>query len=165
MLFLFRNLGRVNHLLVFTFEGFEIGRYVTANVQDVHQAILRPSAPYQRSYTRTKQARRKVADSATGEECIIPGEKPLRYINCTSHHVQIAIDSKNYLRPTKRRTNHFHRDSFIPLSTTSASNHLSLYPKTISQWNNLPHYFSTNSSTLKTLNSLIISSVYNRPFL
>ena len=75
-----RNLGRVNHLLVFAFEGFEIGRYVTANVQDAHQAVLKPSAPYQRSYNRTKQARRKVADSLGGEECIIPGEKPLRWV-------------------------------------------------------------------------------------
>ena len=82
-MFFCRNLGRVNHLLVFTFEGFEIGRYVTASVQDAHQVILRPSAPYQRTYNRTKQALRKAADSLTGEECIIPGEKPLRYIHCT----------------------------------------------------------------------------------
>lgn len=73
-----KNLGRVNHLIVFSFEGFEIGRYITANIQDASQAILKPSAPYERSYNRTRQARRKVADSLNGEECIIPGEKPLR---------------------------------------------------------------------------------------
>ena len=45
----FRNLGRVNHLLVFAFNGFEIGRYITADVRDPQQAILKPSTPYQRS--------------------------------------------------------------------------------------------------------------------
>ena len=64
---------------MFSFEGYEIGRYITANIQDASQAILKPSAPYEQSYNRTRQARRKVADSLNGEECIIPGEKPLRY--------------------------------------------------------------------------------------
>ena len=77
--FSFRNLGRVNHLLVLNFGGFEIGRYVTANVEDPQQAALRPSAPYQRSNNRTKEAWRKVADSNSGEGWIVPGEKPLRY--------------------------------------------------------------------------------------
>jgi len=73
-----KNLGRVNHLLVFNFGGFEIGRYITSNVEDPQQAALRPSAPYKRSHNRTKEAWRKVADSNNGEEWIVPGEKPLR---------------------------------------------------------------------------------------
>ena len=160
MLFLFRNLGRVNHLLLFTFEGFEIGRYVTANVQGVHQAILRPSAPYQRSYNRTKQAWRKAADSATGEECIIPGEKPLRYGNCTCHHVQIAVDPRNYLRPTKRRTRHFRRDSFIPLSTTYpltiSKNNISMEQSTPLLFYQYMYFYSENFKQL-------ISPVYHKP--
>lgn len=79
-LFSFRNLGRVNHLLVFNFEGFEIGRYITSNVEDPRQAVLSPSAPYQRSHNRTKDAWKKVADSNSGEQWIVPGEKPLRYM-------------------------------------------------------------------------------------
>lgn len=73
-----KNLGRVNHLLVFAFNGFEIGRYVTADVYDSDQAVLRPSAPYRRSYSRTINARKKAANGLSGEDCIIPGEKPLR---------------------------------------------------------------------------------------
>lgn len=76
-----RTLGRVNHLFVFNFHGFEIGRYVACNVQDPNQDVLKPSAPYQRSHQRTKEAWKKVANSSTGEEWIIPGEKPIRY-NC-----------------------------------------------------------------------------------
>lgn len=79
-LFSFRNLGRVNHLLVFNFEGFEIGRYITSNVEDPRQAVLSPSAPYQRSHNRTKEAWKKVAGSNSGEQWIVPGEKPLRYM-------------------------------------------------------------------------------------
>ena len=69
----------MNHLLVFAFNGFEIGRYVTADVHDSDQAMLRPSAPYRRSYSRTINARKKAANGLSGEDCIIPGEKPLRY--------------------------------------------------------------------------------------
>lgn len=79
-IFSFRNLGRVNYLLVFNFGGFEIGRYITSNVEDPQQAALRPSAPYKRSHNRTKEAWRKVADSNNGEEWIVPGEKPLRHV-------------------------------------------------------------------------------------
>ena len=50
-------------------------------MEDPRQAVLRPSAPYQRSYTRTKEAWRKVADNNTEEEWIVPGEKPLRYFS------------------------------------------------------------------------------------
>ena len=75
----FRNLGRVNHLLVFAFNGFEIGRYITADVRDPQQAILKPSTPYQRAYSQTKQAQQKVANGFSGDDAIIPGEKTIRY--------------------------------------------------------------------------------------
>lgn len=71
----------MNHVLVFNFNGFEIGRCITASVKDVHQVLMRPSAPYQRNYSRTKHALKKVAESVTGEECIIPGERPVRCVN------------------------------------------------------------------------------------
>ena len=75
----FRNLGRVNHLLVFAFNGFEIGRYITADVRDPQQAILKPCTPYQRPYSQTNQAQQKVANGFSGDDSIIPGEKTLRY--------------------------------------------------------------------------------------
>ena len=75
----FRNLGRVNHLLVFAFNGFEIGRYITADVRDPQQAILKPSTPYQRLYNQTKQVQQKVANGFSGDDAVIPGEKTIRY--------------------------------------------------------------------------------------
>lgn len=68
----------MKHLFVFNFGDFEIGRYVTCNVEDPQQAVLKPSAPYQRSKKRTKEAWKKVANSSMGEEWVIPGEKPIR---------------------------------------------------------------------------------------
>ena len=85
LLFFLRSLGRVNHVLVFNFNGFEIGRCITASVKDVDQVLIRPSAPYQRNYSRTKHALKKVAESVTGEECIIPGERPVRCVNVQLH--------------------------------------------------------------------------------
>ncbi|XP_074610550.1 RNA helicase Mov10l1-like isoform X2 [Acropora palmata] len=73
-----KNLGRVNHLLVFAFNGFEIGRYITADVRDPQQAILKPCTPYQRPYSQTNQAQQKVANGFSGDDAIIPGEKTLR---------------------------------------------------------------------------------------
>ena len=64
---------------MFAFNGFEIGRYITADVRDPQQAILKPSTPYQRAYSQTKQAQQKVANGFNGDDAIIPGEKTLRY--------------------------------------------------------------------------------------
>ena len=75
----------MNHVLVFNFNGFEIGRCITASVKDVDQVLMRPSAPYQRNYSRTKHAPKKVAESVTGEECIIPGERLVRCVNPQLH--------------------------------------------------------------------------------
>ena len=94
----FRNLGRVNNLLVFAFNGFEIGRYITADVRDPQQAILKPSTPYQRSYTQTKQAQQKVANGFSGDDAIIPGEKTVRYtVNETNLLPEGVLLHLNYL--------------------------------------------------------------------
>ena len=69
------------------------------------------------------------------------------------HHMQIAFGPRNYLRSTKRRARHSHFDSFISLSTTSASSRLSFYPRTISQRTNLPTPFLPILLFWKTLNS------------
>ena len=82
---------------MFNFGGFEIGRYITSNVEDPYQAALRPSAPYQRSHNRSKEAWRKVADSNSGEEWIVPGEKPLRYARVRTGHEKPGKSRNNLL--------------------------------------------------------------------
>lgn len=64
---------------MFDFNGFEIGRYITADVRDPQQAILKPSTPYQRRYNQTKQVQQKVANGFSGDDAVIPGEKTIRY--------------------------------------------------------------------------------------
>ena len=83
---------------MFAFNGFEIGRYITADVRDPQQAILKPSTPYQRSYTQTKQAQQKVANGFSGDDAIIPGEKTLRYTaNETNLLLEGVLLRLNYL--------------------------------------------------------------------
>ena len=75
-----RSLGRVSHLVVFSFQGFEIGRHLLASVKDPQELSLAPNTPYERSKRRGRyQTAVKYMNINEGEDWIIPGQRPTRY--------------------------------------------------------------------------------------
>ena len=58
----------------------------------------------------------------------------------------ITVDAREYLRHPTQRSQHSHSYSFIPLSTSTSSHHLSFYPQTITQWNCLPQSLFENTN-------------------
>ena len=85
------------------------------------------------------------------------------------HKGHVPIETSKHLRPIKRRFRHSHSNSFIPLSTSISSHRLSFYPRTITQWNNLPQSIFDNDDLLLTFRlfyqsqscQLIIFHVYS----
>ena len=76
-----RTLGRLNHLIVFSFQGFEIGRHLLATVKDPQEMTLMPTAPYDRSRRRGKYDRAvKVLSQCEDKSWVIPGERPTRLV-------------------------------------------------------------------------------------
>ena len=59
-----------------------------------------------------------------------------------------AIVSQRSAMPPRRRSRHMYEQSFLPISCSTASRHLSFFPRTISQWNNLPHHVFSNCYSL-----------------
>ena len=66
----------------------------------------------------------------------------------------IPVDARKYFRHPTRRSQHSHSYSFIPLSTSTSSHCLSLYPRTITRWNNLPQSFFENTNLTKFKQSI-----------
>lgn len=64
------------------------------------------------------------------------------------------VNRANYLRPVKRATRRTHSESFIPLSTSTSYQRLSFFPRSITQWNNLPQSFLNNCSLEEFKNRL-----------
>ena len=64
---------------------------------------------------------------------------------------------KDQLRPPRRRSRHMHEQSFLPLSCSTTSHRLSFFPRTISQWNNLPNHVFSNCNSLNQFRNRISS--------
>ena len=64
---------------------------------------------------------------------------------------------KDQLRPPRRRSRHMHKQSFLPISCSTTSHRLSFFPRTISQWNNLPHHVFSNCNSLNQFRDRISS--------
>ena len=62
----------------------------------------------------------------------------------------ISVDTKELLRPVQRTTRrrHTHPESFIPLQTFTSSERLYFFPRTITQWHNLPPSIFTKHCSL-----------------
>ena len=50
----------------------------------------------------------------------------------------LFVNTHGLLRPVTRKTRHTHNESFIPLKTSTTSERLSFFSRTVIQWNNLP---------------------------
>ena len=68
----------------------------------------------------------------------------------------LSVDTKGLLRPVTRQTRRTHAESFIPLCTPTTSEHLSFFPRTIIQWNNLPASMFNNLSSLTVFKEKLI---------
>ena len=69
----------MSQLLVFTFDGgVELGRYLTADVQDPTQKFLQASVPYQDPKNNRRKKREKQMQGVDREQWVIPGERPVR---------------------------------------------------------------------------------------
>ncbi|XP_013385978.1 RNA helicase Mov10l1 [Lingula anatina] len=70
------HLGQDKQLLIFDFDGYTIGRYMSVDVQDPQQTSLDPSAPYNRKRNYGKY---KAASQRNGSESwVLPGQRPQR---------------------------------------------------------------------------------------
>ena len=70
-----RNLGNDQQLVVFKFDGFKIGRYLTVEVTDPHQVVLEPTAPFQR---RKPHSLYQQSETNSGDSWVVPGQRPAR---------------------------------------------------------------------------------------
>ena len=77
------------------------------------------------------------------------------------HKGHVPIEASKHLQPMKRRSRHSHSNSFIPLSTSTSSHHLSFYPRTITQWNSLPQSIFDNDDLTSFKHS--VSSISHNP--
>ena len=68
---------------------------------------------------------------------------------------------KDQLRPPRRRSRHMHQQSFLPISCSTTSHRLSFFPRTISQWNNLPHRLFSNCNSQSVLQSYFVTSTHS----
>ena len=67
----------VKQTLVVEFDGFKIGRVISACVSDPAQAQLLPTAPYQRMNARNRYQDSQLSQSAMW---VVPGRQQIRYI-------------------------------------------------------------------------------------
>ncbi|XP_064632903.1 uncharacterized protein LOC135491148 [Lineus longissimus] len=72
-----KNFGQEKQLLVFEFEGFKIGRYLTVEVKDPTARFLEPNAPYQRQGTNRYSLAEQIRRKSSGEGWVVPGIRPI----------------------------------------------------------------------------------------
>ncbi|KAG1667087.1 RNA helicase Mov10l1 [Nymphon striatum] len=99
-------IGKVQYLATFVFNGFKIGRYITADIQDEAMALLKAKEPF-------IQETRNDKESNTDFNCdgiVIPGEKPYRSKNFISNRLPQFYIPNNLMNQYKNNG-----DSFLNL--------------------------------------------------
>ena len=74
----------------------------------------------------------------------------------------LFVNTHGLLRPVTRKTRHTHNESFIPLKTTTTSERLSFFSRTVIQWNNLPASIFNEKYNLETF-KVKISQIHHLP--